>query len=172
MSKVTITIDGTQVPAMFRCLADAAGDPESALRDIGEHELRATRERAGREQGPDGVPWVALPPRYAARKAKTRGGLPMLKFENRMLGDQLNYQVVPPHTLGGSLSGHAGAQTDAFAVLFGEADAESGQHFAGDPLLEALGPVVVEDQPVHAVGHGATQQNCSHGATELLYLQR
>ena len=50
----------------------------------------------------------------------------------RMLGDQLNYQVVPPHTLGGSLSGHAGAQTDAFAVLFGEADAESGQHFAGE----------------------------------------
>lgn len=93
MAGVSITIDDGQVQGLFKRLVHAAGDTDQALRDIGEYELRATRERAAREESPDGTPWVKLAPRYAARKAKKRGGAPILKFDNHMLGDRLNYQV-------------------------------------------------------------------------------
>lgn len=93
MAGVNITVDDTQVQGLFKRLVHAAGDTDQALRDIGEYEIRATRERAAREESPDGTPWVKLSPRYAARKAKKRGGAPILKFDNHMLGDRLNYQV-------------------------------------------------------------------------------
>ena len=52
------------------------------LEDIGEYLVRATRDRAATEHGPDGTPWPALSPRYAARKARERPGAPMLKFDS------------------------------------------------------------------------------------------
>jgi len=61
--------------------------------DIGEYLLRSTRDRAARQISPEGSAWQALSPRYKARKDKERPGLPMLKYDNHMLGDRLSYQV-------------------------------------------------------------------------------
>lgn len=63
------------------------------LQDIGEYLLRSTRDRAAGQVSPDGVPWAALSPRYAARKAKLRPSAPLLIFDNHMLGDMLSHQV-------------------------------------------------------------------------------
>lgn len=72
---------------------------KATLQDIGEYMLRATRDRAATESGPDGSAWPALSPRYAARKQKLRPGVPMLKFDNHMLGDMLSYQLADDQTL-------------------------------------------------------------------------
>lgn len=93
MAGIKVTIDDGQVQALFKRLQAAASDVKPALRQIGEFELRATRDRARKEESPDGVRWVQLSPRYAARKAKKRGGAPILKYDFHMLGDQLTYQV-------------------------------------------------------------------------------
>jgi len=78
----------------------AAGSPtlreafvQLTLPDIGEYLLMATRERAARQVAPDGAPWQALSPAYQRWKARKRPGLPILKFDFHMLGDQLAYQV-------------------------------------------------------------------------------
>ena len=64
------------------------------LQDIGEYLLNATRERAGKEVGPDGRPWQPLSPRYAERKARKRSGRKLLIFDRHLLGDQLSTQLV------------------------------------------------------------------------------
>lgn len=63
------------------------------LQDIGEYLLRATRDRAVGERDPDGRRWRALEPSYARWKAKKRPGVPILKFDHHMLGDQLSWQL-------------------------------------------------------------------------------
>lgn len=63
------------------------------LSDIGEYMLGATRDRAAQQIGPDGAPWAALSPRYAAHKSKVRPGVPILRFDNHMIGDQLSHQL-------------------------------------------------------------------------------
>lgn len=81
-----------QLQAMLGRLAD--DDLSLALKDIGEHLLRSTRQRAAQEIDAEGNPWVALSPRYLRRKQKRRPGAPKLKHDNHMLGDQLSHQVV------------------------------------------------------------------------------
>ena len=63
------------------------------LSDIGEYLLRSTRDRAVDQVDPDGHRWPALEPAYARWKAKKRPGVPILKFDNHMLGDQLSWQL-------------------------------------------------------------------------------
>jgi phage virion morphogenesis protein len=63
------------------------------LSDIGEYLLRSTRDRAAQELSPDGQRWRALEPNYAKWKSGKRPGVPILKFDNHMIGDQLSHQV-------------------------------------------------------------------------------
>ena len=69
------------------------------LADMGEYLLASTRARAARQVGPDGTAWRALSPRYKRQKDKQRPGLPMLKFDNHMLGDRFSWQVDGDSTL-------------------------------------------------------------------------
>ncbi|HET8942292.1 MAG TPA: phage virion morphogenesis protein [Rudaea sp.] len=95
-AKITITVDDAQVQAMFaRLMAFGEDAVADAGRDIGEYMLRSTRERSAREQSPDGVPWVALSPKYAARKQRKRPGVGLLHFDDFMLGARLSYQARP-----------------------------------------------------------------------------
>ncbi|MGO4699811.1 phage virion morphogenesis protein [Dyella sp. 2RAB6] len=63
------------------------------LSDIGEYLVRSTRDRAAAQVSPDGTPWAALSPRYAKWKERQRPGVPKLKFDNHMIGDQFTHQV-------------------------------------------------------------------------------
>lgn len=63
------------------------------LQDIGEYLMISTRARAAKQVSPDGQTWAALSPRYAAAKARKRPGVPILRFDNHMIGDQLVSQV-------------------------------------------------------------------------------
>lgn len=63
------------------------------LDDIGEYLLRSTRDRAAQELAPDGSHWRALEPNYAKWKSGKRPGVPILKFDNHMIGDQFTHQV-------------------------------------------------------------------------------
>lgn len=63
------------------------------LSDIGEYMLRSTRDRGVDQVDPDGHRWRALEPSYARWKARKRPGVPILKFDNHMLGDQLSWQL-------------------------------------------------------------------------------
>ncbi len=63
------------------------------LSDIGEYLLRSTRDRGVDQVDPDGNRWRALEPSYARWKKKKRPGVPILKFDNHMLGDQLSWQL-------------------------------------------------------------------------------
>lgn len=94
-AKVEIQVDDAQVKAaLVRAEQGLAPDGfKSLLGRIGEHLLRTTRERAATETGPDGEAWPALSPRYERRKVKVKPGLPMLKFDNHMLGNMLDYQI-------------------------------------------------------------------------------
>ncbi|AGG89920.1 phage virion morphogenesis protein [Rhodanobacter denitrificans] len=79
-------------------LNDAAAklSPEGSrllLSDIGEYLLRSTRDRGDHEVDPDGRRWRALEPSYRRWKAKKRPGVPILKFDHHMLGDQLSWQL-------------------------------------------------------------------------------
>jgi len=64
------------------------------LSHIGEYMLGATRDRGARQVDPSGQRWRALEPSYARWKRKKRPGVPILKFDNHMLGDQLAWQLV------------------------------------------------------------------------------
>lgn len=63
------------------------------LSHIGEYLVGSTRDRAAREVDPDGRRWRALSPAYARWKQKKRPGVPILKFDNHMIGDQFTHQL-------------------------------------------------------------------------------
>jgi phage virion morphogenesis protein len=63
------------------------------LEDIGEYLLRSTRDRGAQQKAPDGTPWAPLSPRYKRFKDRKRPGVPKLKFDFHMLGDQFSQQV-------------------------------------------------------------------------------
>lgn len=82
-------------PAIERLLGFFSGSGmDMALGQTGEYLVRSTRDRAAREVDPSGNPWAPLSPRYKKLKDKKRPGVPMLKFDNHMIGDQLAHQVV------------------------------------------------------------------------------
>lgn len=91
--QIEITKD-TATPAISAAIGGLSGDElHLLLSDIGEYLVRSTRERAKTESAPDGTPWKALSPRYKKFKDKKRPGVPELKFDFHMLGDQFTYQV-------------------------------------------------------------------------------
>ncbi len=92
-ARVEIT-QNTASPALKRLLGKLRGDDQEVVfAQMGEYLMRSTRERAAREEGPDGAKWRALSPAYARQKGKKRPGVPMGKFDFHMLGDQFAYQV-------------------------------------------------------------------------------
>jgi phage gpG-like protein len=94
LAGVTITVDDADVQAMFARLETFGAERmQLALRDVGEALYNSMLERASREEGPDGVAWADLSPRYARRKENLRPGVPKLKFDGHLLGDRFSYQV-------------------------------------------------------------------------------
>jgi phage virion morphogenesis protein len=92
-ARVEITAD-TLTPALRRAGEQlGARGLELLLRDIGEELLNSTRDRAQQQVDPAGRRWAALSPGYKRWKDGKRPGLPILKFDNHLLGDQLSYQV-------------------------------------------------------------------------------
>jgi phage gpG-like protein len=65
-----IRVDDKGLQKAFRQLAQAAQNPEPALKDIGEYYLGAVDGRFRAEKDHKGQPWKALSPGYAAWKAK------------------------------------------------------------------------------------------------------
>lgn len=109
-ARVEITKD-TAGPALKRALAAMQGQGrELMLGQMGEYLVRSTRERAARQVDPDGDKWPALSPAYARRKAKKRPGVPMLKFDFHMLGDQFSHQVDSQGLLVGTNAPYGAAQ--------------------------------------------------------------
>ena len=92
-ARVEITRN-TASPKLKRLAARLHGEGRQLLfADMGEYLLRSTRERAAKQIDPDGNKWRALSPGYAKWKAKKRPGVPVLKFDFHMLGDQLSYEA-------------------------------------------------------------------------------
>jgi phage virion morphogenesis protein len=92
-AQIEITKDSASEGVRSAIIALEGNALELMLSDIGEYLVRATRERAKREVSPEGEPWKALSPRYKKYKDKKRPGVPKLKFDFHMLGDQFTYQV-------------------------------------------------------------------------------
>jgi phage virion morphogenesis protein len=93
-ARVEITKD-TASPALRNAAKGLHNEAlQPLLEDIGEYLLRSTRDRAARQVSPDGAPWAPLSPGYRRQKERKRPGVPMLRFDFHMLGDQLAHQVV------------------------------------------------------------------------------
>ncbi len=88
MSGTHIVVDDREVVEALSKLIAAIGNPEPALRNIGEHLRQTTIDRFETETAPDGTPWTPLDPRYAATK-KGRG---ILK-ESGELQREIVYQI-------------------------------------------------------------------------------
>lgn len=102
MARIEITKD-TASPALREATSALAGEAATLmLSDIGEYLVQATRDRAQREVSPDGTPWAALSPRYKKFKDRKRPGVPKLKFDFHMLGDQFTHQVAGDELLVGT----------------------------------------------------------------------
>lgn len=92
---LSIDVDERKVVDALSRLAAFDGEAMPlALEQIGEYLLRSTRDRAELQIDPEGDPWAPLSPRYAKWKEKKRPGVPILKFDFHMLGDQLSWQIV------------------------------------------------------------------------------
>lgn len=94
-TRITITPDDAQLRAGLLLLQSELGGQgmRALMQDIGEAMYNSTLDRAAQEESPDGIHWLDLSPRYARYKAKERPGLPMLKFDDHMLGDRFTYQL-------------------------------------------------------------------------------
>lgn len=88
MTGVRIVVDDEDVVAALGRVIAATGNPEPALRNIGEHLRQTTIDRFETETAPDGTPWAPLNPLYAATK-KGRG---ILK-ESGELQREIVYQI-------------------------------------------------------------------------------
>lgn len=92
-ARIVITRNTAQ-PKLRRAMEQLDGEGrELLLRHVGEYLMRSTRERGRREIDPDGQKWRALSKPYKRRKDKKRPGVPILKFDFHMQGDQLSHQV-------------------------------------------------------------------------------
>lgn len=94
-ARIELSLNSTAASQALQRAADALdGEGEALLlRDIGEYLHGSTLDRAALEQAPDGSPWAALSPRYAAKKTRLRPDVTILRFDNHLLGDRFSYQV-------------------------------------------------------------------------------
>lgn len=105
-----VIAENSASPALRKLLSQMDdGGTELLYNHYGEYMLRSTHERAEREVDPSGQKWAALEPTYAREKAKKRPGVPILKFDFHMLGDQLAYQADSQEMLLGSSAPYAAA---------------------------------------------------------------
>lgn len=94
-ANMTLEIIGDDLtPVLQRLLAYGRGAIDQTFGRIGEYLVRSTRDRAEVQVDPTGSPWAPLSPRYKKWKDGKRPGVPILKFDFHMLGDQLSHQVI------------------------------------------------------------------------------
>lgn len=123
-ASITLDIDRTEISDAIARLTTFDRDAlPSALTDIGEYVLRATRDRADLEVDPDGNPWVALSPRYETAKKKKRPVATKLKYDFHMLGDQLSAQVIGDELFVGT------------NAVYGAVHQFGGEHIPARPFL-------------------------------------
>lgn len=70
---IDIQVNDTQIQADLQRLAAKLGDLRPFFADVGETLLNSTRARFRSQTAPDGAPWQALSPAYAARKRRNQG---------------------------------------------------------------------------------------------------
>jgi phage virion morphogenesis protein len=99
MSGVTLEFDNAAALAYIQQVADATGNPEPMLRDMGEYLLIAHDGRFKSQTAPDGTPWQALSPAYQRRKKKNQDKIMRLDGH---LANTLRYQVRSGELLFGS----------------------------------------------------------------------
>ena len=91
-ARITIELDDAELRRTLGQLSAKLADPSPALRDLGEHLLRTTRDRFGQSQkrAPDGTPWARNTETTIARKGRDN---PL--YQSGMLQGQLRYQLEP-----------------------------------------------------------------------------
>ncbi|MCY1366751.1 phage virion morphogenesis protein [compost metagenome] len=90
MAGVTLEFASQAVLAVINEAAEAMGNPDPMLRDMGEYLLIAHDARFASQTAPDGTPWQALSPRYQRRKRKNQDRILVL---DGYLANTLRYQV-------------------------------------------------------------------------------
>lgn len=92
-ARVLITRN-TARPTLRKAMLELEGEGrELMLADMGEYLVRSTRDRAAKQVDPEGRPWRPLSKPYKKWKDKKRPGVPILKFDFHMLGDQFSSDV-------------------------------------------------------------------------------
>ena len=107
MAGATLEFDNGKALTAIQAAADAMGNPEPMLRDMGEYLLIAHDARFAGQSAPDGTPWPALSPRYQRRKRKNADKILML---DGYLKNLLRYQVDGGELLFGSDRPYAAIQ--------------------------------------------------------------
>jgi phage virion morphogenesis protein len=83
MTGATITVDSKTAIDGLQSLYKAAGNLKPVLKNIGEYEAEATKQRIRDERSPDGTPFAPLNPFYAL----TKKGLGILRGASGDLAD-------------------------------------------------------------------------------------
>jgi len=107
MAGATLEFDSHHVLAAINTAAEALGNPDPMLRDIGEYLLIAHDARFSSQTAPDGTPWQALSPRYLRRKRKNQDKILVL---DGYLKNTLRYQVGDDDVVFGSNRPYAAIQ--------------------------------------------------------------
>lgn len=90
MAGATLEFDSQAVLAAINEAAEAMGNPDPMLRDMGEYLMIAHDARFASQTAPDGTPWQALSPRYQRSKKKNQDKI--LRLDG-YLANTLRYQV-------------------------------------------------------------------------------
>lgn len=88
----TLNLTDPRIIAHLEDLARAGFLSKAVWTAIGEELLESTDKRFAAQQAPDGTPWAALSPRYAAWKRKHQYGNQILKMRGE-LRNTLTYQA-------------------------------------------------------------------------------
>lgn len=107
MAGATLEFDNSEVLAVIQHAADALGNPDPMLRDMGEYLLIAHDQRWATQTSPDGQPWAPLSPVYQRRKKKNQDKILQL---DGYLKNTLRYQVNGGELLFGSNRMYAAIQ--------------------------------------------------------------
>ena len=152
-AKITIEPLGLdEVRETLGRMADAGQDLTPAMRDIGEHLLRTTRDRFRTERDPDGAQWQPL---TDATKKRKRKNAHRIGTEDGNLSGQLAYRAAPDEVMLGSplvYAGtfHFGAKKGAYGstsrgspIPWGDIPARPFVGLSGDDRIEIL--VIIRD---------------------------